>query len=58
MLCVCMGEGILDLFNSTIGVKQKCPRSLALFALYIDELEQTITKFVKEEGIKKLPLKT
>ena len=49
--CVYMGDGISDLFDSTIGIKQGYPLSTTLFGLCIDEFEQMVAKFVKEEGI-------
>ena len=49
-----MGKDISIFFNSTIIVKQRCSLSTTLFALYIDELEQMVAKFVKEEGIEEV----
>jgi hypothetical protein len=34
-----IADGVLDIIWSTIGVKHRCPLSLALFGIYIDELE-------------------
>ena len=54
--CVHIGDEILGFFKSTIGVKQGCPLSPTPFSLCIDELEELVAKFVKEETLKKLPL--
>ena len=56
--CVRMSDRLSDFFNSTIGVKQGCPLSLTLFGLCIDEFEEIVVKFVKEECVeeKKLSL--
>ena len=43
-------------FFSTIGVKKVCPLSLILFGLWIDELEEIVAKFIKEEGIEKVSI--
>ena len=50
--CVCMSDKLSDFFNSTIGFKQECPLSPTLFGLCIDELEEMVVKFVKEECVK------
>ena len=36
-------------FDNTIGVKQGGPLSPSLSNLFVDELEQMVAKFVKEE---------
>ena len=51
-----MDEGLSYSFTSTIGVKPGCPLSPTLFGLCIDELEQMVIKFIKEEGIKEVTL--
>ena len=51
---VCMSDKLSDFFNNTIGVKQGCSRSPILFGLCIDELEEMIAKFVKEEGVEEV----
>ena len=43
-----MGVGISKFLAITIGVKQEYSLSPTLFGLYIDELEEIVTKFVKE----------
>ena len=43
-------------FNSTIGVKKECPLSPTLFGLCIDELEEMVAKFVKEEGVEEVAI--
>ena len=48
-----MGQKISEFFTSTIGVKQGCPLSPALFGLLIDELECMVLDFMQEEGIEK-----
>ena len=53
-----MGEGSSNLFNSTIGVKQGYLFSSILFGLYIDELEQMVTRFVKEESIEEITIES
>ena len=47
--CVYMSDKFLDFFNSTTGVKQGCTFLPTLFGLCIDELEEMVAKFVKEE---------
>ena len=51
---VCMGDRISYFFYGTTGVKQGCPLSPTLFRLCIYELELTVVKFVKEEGIEEV----
>ena len=41
---------------SLSGVKQGCPLSPTIFSLCVDELEQMIVKFVKEEGIEEVAI--
>ena len=45
-----------DFFNNTIGVKQGCILSPTLFGLCIDELEEMVTKFVKEECVEEVAI--
>ena len=47
-------DRVSEFFNSTIGVKQGFPLSPTLFALCIDELEEMVTKFVKEECVEEV----
>ena len=42
---------------STIGVNQGCLLSPSLFEICIDELEQMITKFVKDKGVEEVPIR-
>ena len=44
-------DGFLESFISNMGVKQGCPWSPTLFGLYIDELEELITEYIKIEEI-------
>ena len=46
---VCLGHKLSYFFNTTIGIKQGCPFSPTLFGACIDELQQMVAKFVKEE---------
>ena len=39
-----MKDGFSESFVSNMGVKQGCPLSPTLFGLYINELEEVITK--------------
>ena len=49
-----MRDRLSDFFTSTIGVKQGCPLSPTPFGLCIDELEEMVTKFVKEECVEEV----
>ena len=49
-----MSNRLSDFFNSTIGVKQGCSPSPTLFGLWIDELEEMVAKFVKEECVEEM----
>ena len=40
-----------------INDKQRCPLSPTLFELYSDELEQMLTKFIKERYIKEVTIR-
>ena len=40
--CVFTSEGLSNLFDCSIGVKQGCPLSPLLFSLYLDELESLL----------------
>ena len=51
-----MVDGTLNIFNSTIGVKQRWSLSLTLFGLRIDELEQMVAKFVKEDSVEEVAI--
>ena len=44
-------NGLSDLQGKTIGANQGCPFSPTLFSLYIDELDEMVAKFVKEENM-------
>ena len=46
-----MSNGLSKFLNSTIDVKQGCPCSPTLFGVRIDELEEMVAKFVKEEVV-------
>ena len=48
------GDRLSKKFSSTIGVKEGCPFSQTQFGLCLDELEEIVAKFVKEEGIKEV----
>ena len=49
-----MSDRLSNIFNSTIGVYQGYILSLTLFGLCIDEFEEMVAKFVKEEGVEKV----
>ena len=51
---VCMGDGIMIFLKNTNGVKQGSPLSPTLFGLCIDELEEMVTKFIKEECVEEV----
>ena len=51
-----MSDKLSDFFNSSIGVKQGCPLTPTLFGLCIDELEEMVTRFVKEECFEKVAI--
>ena len=51
-----MSNRLSDFFNRTIGVKQGCALSLTLFGLYIDELEDMVAEFVKEECVEEVAI--
>ena len=46
-----MKDGFSESFVSNMGVKQGCPLSPTLFGLYIDELEEVITKQSTREEV-------
>ena len=52
-----MGDDFIFFFSSTIVVKQRHPLTPTIFGLCIDELEQMIFKFSKEEGIEEVIIK-
>ena len=43
-------------FDNTISVKQRFPLSPTLFVLCIDELEEMVANFVKEEGVEEVAI--
>ena len=40
--CALTAEGLTELFECDIGVRQGCPASPLLFKLYLDELEKLL----------------
>ena len=51
-----MSDKCSDFFDNTIGVKQGCTLSQTLFGLCIDELEEMVTKFAKEEVVEEVAI--
>ena len=44
-------QGMSDVFESNMGVKQGCPLSPTLFGICIDQLEELINEFATKQGL-------